>query len=325
MAHFETAGLEDFAAEMVTQGIDVVRVGYSDLIGTDRGRDVLVNRFARTVGDGVAFCRSVYATTPMGDVVSIEGGLEAGLPDVLAFPDVSTVQVVPWEPGVAHVIADVYNPDGSPSEESPRMVLKRVIQQFADLGMEPIVGPELEFYVLERTDKNPTGWQRYGEATGNVYVAGLKGDPENVLLRTLRQLSAFGLEVVAANHEFSSGQFEINLWHSEALDAADRAFRFKSAIQELARQEDKLATFMAKPFNDEGGSGFHIHFSTWDEAGQPLFDGPKAKDGLSTTAKSAIAGVLAHAPALAAISNPTINSYKRFGPDTLAPWLIDWG
>ena len=76
------------------------------------------------------------------------------------------------------------------------MVLKRVIQQFAELGMRPTVGPELDFYVLERTDKNPIGWQRYGEATGNVYVAGLKGDPENVLLRTLRHLSAYGLEVV---------------------------------------------------------------------------------------------------------------------------------
>jgi glutamine synthetase len=295
------------------------------LIGTERGRDILVNRFARTVGDGVAFCRSVYGTTPMGDVVDIEGGLEAGLPDVLAFPDVSTVQLVPWEKGVAHVIADVYNPDGSPSQESPRTVLKRVIEQFADLGMRPTVGPELEFYVLERTDKNPTGWQRYGEATGNVYVAGLKGDPENVLLRTLRHLSNFGLEVVAANHEFSSGQFEINLWHSEALDAADRAFRFKSAIQELARQDGKLATFMAKPFNDEGGSGFHIHFSTWDDLGQPLFDDSTTEDGLSKTARSAIAGVLAHAPALSAVSNPTINSFKRFGPDTLAPWLVDWG
>jgi glutamine synthetase len=325
MAHFDTTGFEDFAAELVTQGIDVVRVGYADLIGTERGRDILVNRFARTVGDGVAFCRSVYGTTPMGDVVDIEGGLEAGLPDVLAFPDVSTVQLVPWEKGVAHVIADVYNPDGSPSQESPRTVLKRVIEQFADLGMRPTVGPELEFYVLERTDKNPTGWQRYGEATGNVYVAGLKGDPENVLLRTLRHLSNFGLEVVAANHEFSSGQFEINLWHSEALDAADRAFRFKSAIQELARQDGKLATFMAKPFNDEGGSGFHIHFSTWDDLGQPLFDDSTTEDGLSKTARSAIAGVLAHAPALSAVSNPTINSFKRFGPDTLAPWLVDWG
>ena len=130
---------------------------------------------------------------------------------------------------------------------------------------------------------------------------------------------------MAANHEFSSGQFEINLWHSDALDAADRAFRFKAAIQELARQEDKLATFMAKPFNDEGGSGFHVHFSTWDDDGKPLFDDPSADDGLSAVGKSAIAGVLAHAPALAALCNPTINSYKRFGPDTLAPWLIDWG
>src|SRR4029453_15690677 len=158
--------------------------------------------------------------------------------------------------------------------------------------MGPTVGPELEFYVLERTDKNPTGWQRYGEATGNVYVAGLKGDPENVLLRTFRRLSEYGLGGVAANHEVSSGQFEINLWHSEALDAADRAFRFKRAIQELARQEDKLATFMAKPFNDEGGSGFHIHFSTWDDGAKPVFNSPGRNDGLSKTGKSAIAGVL---------------------------------
>jgi glutamine synthetase len=325
MVHFDTSGLEEAAAELVTQNIDVVRVGYADLMGSERGRDVLVNRFSRTVGDGVAFCRSVYGTTPMGDVVDIEGGLAAGLPDVLAFPDISTLQPVPWEDGVAHVLADVYNPDGSPSEESPRAVLKRVIGKFAELGMRPIAGPELEFFVMERTNEDHTGWRRYGEGTGNVYVAGLKGDPENILVRYLRHLAGYGLEVVAANHEFSSGQFEINLWHSEALDAADRAFRFKNAIQELARREDKLATFMAKPFNDEGGSGFHIHFSTWDDDGNPLFDDPASKDGLSTIAKSAIAGVLAHAPALAAICNPTINSYKRFGPDTLAPWLIDWG
>jgi glutamine synthetase len=325
MVHFDTSGLEEAAAELVTQNIDVVRVGYADLMGSERGRDVLVNRFSRTVGDGVAFCRSVYGTTPMGDVVDIEGGLAAGLPDVLAFPDISTLRPVPWEDGVAHVLADVYNPDGSPSEESPRAVLKRVIGKFAELGMRPIAGPELEFFVMERTNEGHTGWRRYGEGTGNVYVAGLKGDPENILVRYLRHLAAYGLEVVAANHEFSSGQFEINLWHSEALDAADRAFRFKNAIQELARREDKLATFMAKPFNDEGGSGFHIHFSTWDDEGSPLFDDPASKDGLSTIAKSAIAGVLAHAPALAAVCNPTINSYKRFGPDTLAPWLIDWG
>jgi glutamine synthetase len=323
--HIDPDALEEAAASLVDQRISVVRVGYSDIIGSERGRDVLVNRFARTVGGGLAFCRSMYATTPRGDVVSIAGGLEEGLPDVVAMPDLSSMRPVPWESGVAHCIADLYNPDGTPSQESPRHVLRRVVDEFAELGMRPIVGPELEFYVLERSEKAPTGWVRYGEAPGNVYVTGLKGDPENVLLRTLRHLGDFGLEVSAANHEFCSGQFEINLWHSDAMDAADRAFRFKSAIKELARREDKLATFMAKPYNDEGGSGFHLHFSALGEDGSSVFDGPDMEHGLSKTALSAIAGILAHAPALAALNNPTINSYKRFGPNTLAPWLIDWG
>jgi glutamine synthetase len=325
VGHFDEGSLYQAAEQLSADGIDVVRLGYSDLIGTERGRDLLVDRFGRTVGDGVAFCRSVYGTSPLGDVVDIEGGMSAGLPDIVAFPDLATLRPVPWEPGVAHVIADLYNPDGSPSEESPRAVLKRVIEKFAELGMRPMVGPELEFYVLEPDPTSPQGWRRYGEGTGNVYVAGLKGDPENTLLASLRSLAAYGIDVVAANHEFSSGQFEINLWHSEALGAADRAFRLKTGVQELARRAGRMATFMAKPFNDEGGSGFHIHFSTVDDDDKPIFDDPNGEDGLSDIARSAIAGVLAHAPALAAVHNPTINSYKRFGPDTLAPWLIDWG
>jgi glutamine synthetase len=274
----------------------------------------------------VAFCRSVYGTTPRGGVVDIEGGLSEGLPDILAFPDIDTLLPIPWEPGVAHCIADLYNPDGTPSAESPRAVLKNVLSWFGELGMLPMVGPELEFYILEADEESASGWSRYGEGTGNVYVSGLKGDPENVLLASLRQLGEYGIDVVAANHEFSSGQFEINLWHGEALDAADRAHRFKAAIKELARANGHLATFMPKPFNDEGGSGFHLHFSMWDPDGTtPLFDDPDGPDGLSKVARHAVAGILAHAPALAAVSNPTINSYKRFGPDTLAPWLIDWG
>jgi glutamine synthetase len=117
----------------------------------------------------------------------------------------------------------------------------------------------------------------------------------------------------------------VNLAHSELVDAADRAFRLKSAVQEIARHEGLLATFMAKPFNDEGGSGFHLHVSLNDAAGANVFGDPGGPDGLSATGRAAIAGVLRHAPALSALLNPTINSYKRFGPDTLAPWLIDWG
>ncbi len=324
-APVDESALAAAADRLSADGIDVVRLAYSDLLGTERGRDILVHRFARTVGDGVAFCRSVYGTSPMGDVVDMEGGLSDGLPDVVAFPDLGTLRPIPWAPGVASVIADVFNPDGTPSQLSPRTVLRRVLSRFAELGMTPHVGPELEFFLLDPDPTSPTGWKRYGEATGNVYVAGLRGDPEGRLLDSLRLLSAYGLDVVAANHEFSSGQFEINLWHSEAMDAADRAFRFKAAVKELARRGGKLATFMAKPFNDEGGSGFHLHLSTCDADGKPLFDDPDGEDGLSEVARHAVAGVLAHAPALAALLNPTVNSYKRFGPDTLAPWLIDWG
>lgn len=325
MAHFDISGLEPAQEQLRADGIDVVRLGYADLIGVDRGRDVLVDRFARTVSSGVAFCRSVFGTTPRGGVVDFEGGLSAGLPDVHAFPDVATLRPVPWEPGVAHCIADVYNPDGSPSAESPRHVLRQVCEQYAALGLVPTVGPELEFYILEQSDGSPNGWRRYGEGTGNVYTSGLKGDPENVLLEALRQLGAYGIDVISANHEFSSGQFEINLWHSHALDAADRAHRFKDAVKELARRRGQLATFMPKPFNDEGGSGYHLHFSLQDDDGTALFDDPSTPDGLSETARHAVGGILSHARAIAALSNPTINSYKRFGPDTLAPWLVDWG
>ncbi|GAB7003081.1 type I glutamate--ammonia ligase [Nocardioides sp. AN3] len=325
MAHFDTSGLEPAQQRLEADDIDVVRLGYADLIGVDRGRDVLVNRLARTVGGGVAFCRSVFGTTPRGGVVDFDGGLSAGLPDVVAFPDLSTLLPVPWEPGVAHCIADVFNPDGTPSQESPRYVLRQLCEQFAELGLTPIVGPELEFYILEESSESPSGWRRYGEGTGNVYTSGRKGDPENVLLESLRLLGDYGIEVIAANHEFSSAQFEINLWHSNALDAADRAHRFKDAIKELARRRGHLATFMPKPFNDEGGSGYHLHFSLVDADGRNVFDDPTAADGLSKIAHQAIGGILTHAPALAAVANPTINSYKRFGPDTLAPWLIDWG
>ena len=325
MASFDESALRQAADDLAGRGIDVLRLGYADLIGTERGRDVLVSRLARTVGDGVAFCRSVLATSPMGDVIPIAGGLADGLPDFVAFPDLSTVRDLPWEPGVAHCIADVYEPDGTPSEEVPRTVLRRVVAAFGELGMTPVVGPELEFFLLCRDEASPTGWSRYGEATGNVYVAGRRGDPDGLMLRFLRQLDGYAVEATTANHEFCSGQFEINLWHSEAMDAADRAFRFRGAVKELARQEDKLATFMAKPFNDEGGSGLHLHFSTTDGDGRPLFDDPSGEHGLSAVARAAVAGILAHAPALAALANPTINSYKRFGPDTLAPWLIDWG
>jgi len=304
-------------------GIDVIRVSYPDLIGVDRGRDVLLDVLPAAIEHGLSFCRAVYHTSPMGDVVPVAGGLDQGLPDITVFPDLETLTPLPWEPHAAWCIGDAMLPGGGPAPEAPRAVARRVGGRLAELGYSLICGPELEFYVCARGADGV--WRRYADEPGNVYVVGRKGDPQGLLLHMLRQLRDAGLLVTAANHEFSPGQFEINLAHSPLVEAADRAFRLKSAVQEIARHRDLMATFMAKPFNDEGGSGFHVHVSVNDESGANVFGDPAGEDGLSAVGRHAIAGVLAHAPALSALLNPTINSYKRFGPDTLAPWLIDWG
>ncbi|MCX5329222.1 glutamine synthetase family protein [Streptomyces sp. NBC_00140] len=329
MSASDTPEIRRHMERLAAEGVDVVRVVYPDLIGTDRARDVLLDHLPTACEHGLAFCRAVYHTTPQGDVVPVAGGLDAGLPDVQVRPDLSTLAVLPWEPGVAACLGEVVDPATSaPAPESPRDLLRTVLARCAEQGLRPIVGPELEYFLLEPAPGTPTGWRRSPQTTGAVYTAGLRSDPDNHLLRTLRLLRDLGLGVVTGNHEFDGGQYEINLTHSEALDAADRAFRFKAAVKELARKEGNLATFMAKPFGDAGGSGFHLHLSceaSDEEGARNAFDDPAGAYGLSATARHALAGILAHAPALAALANPTVNSYKRFGPDTLAPWLIDWG
>ena len=309
-------------------GIDVVRIGYSDLIGIERGRDVLVNRFARTVGDGVAFCRSVYGTTPMGDVVDIQGGLEAGLPDIAGLPRP--------RPPCSRCRGSRGSRTASPTcstrtaarrRRARGMSCSRVVEQFAELGLQPIVGPGAGVLRAgaHRQERRPAG-SGTARRPATSTSSGCKGDPENVLLRTLRQLSAYGLEVVAANHEFCRRPVR-----DQPL-ALRRARRGRPGVPVQgrgpgARPPARASWRRSWPSRSttRAASGFHLHFSTSDDDGTPLFDDPTAEDGLSDVGRSAIAGVLAHAPALAALCNPTINSYKRFGPDTLAPWLIDWG
>ncbi|MET8077939.1 glutamine synthetase family protein [Streptomyces sp. NPDC005303] len=326
MSAHDTPSVRRHQDRLAAEGIDVVRVTYPDLLGTDRARDVLLDHLPSACEHGLAFCRAVYHTTPRGDVVAIEGGIDAGLPDISVRPDLSTLARVPWEPGVAWCLGDTTDPaTGGPAAESPRDLLRSVLARCTDAGLSPVVGPELEYFLLEEDATAPNGWRRSPTVTGSVYTAGLRADPDNHLLRTLRQLRDLGIGVITGNHEFDGGQYEINLTHSDALDAADRAFRFKAAVKELARKEGKLATFMAKPSNDSGGSGFHLHFSCVDADGRNVFDDPAGAFGLADNARHAMAGILAHAPALAALLNPTVNSYKRFGPGTLAPWLINWG
>jgi glutamine synthetase len=135
-------------------------------------------------------------------------------------------------------------------------------------------------------------------------------------------LDQLNIGVFAGNHEFSPAQYEINLWHSGAMDAADRTFLFKTSIKDIVNREGQHATFLGKPWSDEGGSGFHLHFSVTDKQGKNLMH---EGDELSEVAKQMIAGLCENANALTAFTNPTVNAFKRLGPDTLAPYRANWG
>jgi glutamine synthetase len=307
-------------SQLESQGIDVLRLIFPDILGLTRSKDLLVSQLDRSAANGPAFCQGVWVTTTRGGVLDGNDIMSSGLPDLVTTIDRSTITPMQWEPGVAMVIADASNPDGSESQLSPRSALRRVIDQYAALGLTPIVGPELEFYIAERGDG---GWQRALQRTGRVYTTGAWVDPDGTFLNLLRTLDRMDIGAFAGNHEFSPSQYEINLWHGEAMRAADRTFLFKTAVKDIVARSGKLATFLGRPWSDEGGSGFHLHVSVVDAAGQNLMvsDGGK----LSELADRMIAGILQNAPALVALSNPTVNAYKRLGPDTLAPYRANWG
>lgn len=306
--------------ELEAKGIDVLRLIFPDVLGITRSKDLLVSQFSHSIAKGATFCQGVWITTTRGGVLDGDAIMSSGLPDLVATVDPSTLTLMPWEPGVALILADAHNPDGSESQVAPRAVLKRVIARYTELGLTPIVGPELEFYIAERSED---GWRRALERTGRVYTTGAWVDPEGLFLNLMRQLDKMDIGVFAGNHEFSPSQYEINLWHSEALRAADRTFLFKTAVKDIIARSGKLATFVGRPWSDEGGSGFHLHFSVVDATGKNLMC--TADGALSDTANHLIAGILHNAPALVSLTNPTVNAYKRLGPDTLAPYRANWG
>jgi len=294
---------------------------YADILGMARSKDLLVSQLDKSAHSGPAFCQGIWVTNVRGDVLDAGNIAADGLQDFVSRLDPETITELPWEPGVAYVIVDALNPDESENMFSPRMVLQKVIRSYEELGLVPVVGPELEFYIAQATEDG--GFKRQHERTGQPYTTGSIVDPDGTFLDLLRNLDRMNIGVFAGNHEFSPAQYEINLWHSPALDAADRTFMFKTAIKDIVNRSGKTATFMGKPWSDEGGSGFHLHFSVTDINGvNKMHDG---KGNLSATAKSLIAGLTANANSLTALTNPTVNAFKRLGPDTLAPFRANWG
>jgi glutamine synthetase len=317
------ATVEAITRKHAERGVRAVRFLYSDLHGVARGKDIPIGYFAGLVDEGVAFCAAVMGTdlrhTP------VVGGAE-GYVDFAVRPDLDTMRVSPWQSEVAWCLGGAWTLDASaPWPSCPRGLLERAVAAYEDLGLTPIVAPELEFFLVERVPGQPGVLRRYVDEPSRVYTVGAVSDPREVVLKMLLACDDLGLQAYAANHEFMSSQYEINVRHSEALDAADRAFLLKAAVKEMAAREGLLATFMGRPFDDQGGSGFHLHVSLVDGDGANVFAADEGVGVLTPTAERFVAGVLDHAAGLQALLGPTVNAYKRIVPDSLAPTHVNWG
>jgi glutamine synthetase len=303
--------------------VRAVRLQFADLHGICRGKDIPIPAFPDVAKNGIGFAEAIMTTDLRHNML---GDFESGFPDVLARPDLETLAPLPWDPEVVACIVDLESFDGrEPYAVDPRAALWRVVARFAKRGISPMLGPELEFYLCEPDPSDPRGWRPYAAQDSGVYTVGDLADPKGTLSRMLDAAVEYDLGAVAAAHEYGRGQFEISLGPSPAVDSADRAFRFKAMVKELAARDGLLATFMGKPFNDDEASGFHLHISLVDAQAKNLGFDESGPDGLAPLMRQFIAGVLEHGPALMPFFNPTVNAYRRIDPSALVPTRVSWG
>ncbi len=310
-------------SELEEVGVRAVRLQFADLHGICRGKDIPISAFPKVAESGIGFAEAIMTTDLRHNML---GGFESGFPDVLALPDLDTLVPLPWEPEVVACIVDLQDFSGNwPYPVDSRGALWRMVARFAEHGISPMMGPEFEFYLCEPDPSDPRGWRPYARQDSGVYTVGDVADPKGTVSRLLDAAVDYDLGAVAAAHEYGRAQFEISLRHSPALDSADRAFRFKAMVKEMAARDGLLATFMGKPFNDDEGSGFHLHVSLLDREGVNLGFDDTGADGLAPMMRHFIAGVLEHGPALMVFFNPTVNAYRRLDPLALVPTRVSWG
>lgn len=308
--------------ELADQGVDLVRVLWSDLHGIARGKDLTLDELPRAVEHGVGFCQAVLLTGLDAEPLETSETSGTGWPDASARPDLATLAAADHDPGVAVCLADIVDPQtGTPLFLSPRDLLRAQVSRLSTRDLQPVVGPELEFSLCRPAGD---GWTEYVDRDTAGYIVGVANDPAGLISLLMRRCRALGIPVFAGNQEFSGGQFEINIRHAGALAAADHAFLFKHVTKEIAAQEGFRATFMGKPFAARAGNGTHLHLSLVDSSGGNACYDPASPYGLSTVAQSFLGGLIEHAPALTAILNPTINAFKRLG-GALAPVVANWG
>jgi glutamine synthetase len=280
--------------------IRFVRLWFTDVLGTLKSVAVAPAELEGAFADGIGF-----------DGSAIEGFARVYEADMIARPDPSTFQLLPWRgeyPGVARMFCDILLPDGSPSYADPRWVLKRNLSRASELGFTFYAHPEIEFFLLR--ERPEPGDKPKPIDTGGYYDHTPHSIAHDFRRTAITMLESMGISVEYSHHEGAPGQQEIDLRYADALTTADNIMSFRLVMKEVAIEQGVYATFMPKPFTDHPGSGMHTHVSLF-EGDKNAFYEAGAEFQLSKTGRAFIAGLLRHAPEITAVCNQWVNSYKR--------------
>jgi glutamine synthetase len=292
--------------------IHFIRFWFTDVLGSLKSFAVTPSEIETAFEEGMGF-----------DGSSIEGFSRIQESDMLAFPDASTFQALPWRPienGVARMFCDVRTPDDQPFEGDPRFALKRMLKKAASMGFTMNVGPELEFFYFEDHNSTiPLDNGGYFDLTPLDIASDIRRD-------TVLSLENMGIPVEYSHHEVAPSQHEIDLRYDDALSMADAVMTYRLVVKEIAMKHNVYATFMPKPISDQNGNGMHVHQSLFtDEEENAFFDANDPQGyNLSKVAKHYIAGILKYAPEFTAVTNQFVNSYKRLVPGYEAPVYVTW-
>jgi glutamine synthetase len=290
------------------RGIKFIRLWFTDVLGTLKSFAITPQELEGAFAEGMGF-----------DGSSIEGFSRIQESDMVAFPDPSTFQIIPWksEQEVARMFCDIHDPDGSPFDGDPRFVLKRQLQRAADLGFTFYVGPELEYFYF----RNSEGTEFLDR--GSYFDLTPLDVATDYRKRTVFYLESMGIPVEYVHHEVAPSQHEIDLRYTDALSMADNVMTYRLTVKEAAQEFGVYATFMPKPVAGVNGSGMHTHQSLFEGDRNAFFD-PTDEHHLSKTAKAYVAGILQHAREITLVTNQWVNSYKRLIPGYEAPVYICW-
>ena len=261
----------------------------------------------------------------MLDGSSIKGFRSIETSDMLFFPDVNTFQILPWREydgtNTARLICDIHNADGTPFEGCPRCNLKRMMKEASNLGYTMNMGPEVEFFLFKRDEENHPTTLKVDRA--GYYDIGPDDLGEDIRAEIVLTLQEMGFDIEASHHEVADSQHEIDFKYADILTAADNVVTFKIAVKAIAAQYGMHATFMAKPIYGINGSGMHCNVSLFKDGKNAFYD-KNTESQLSDVAMYSIGGMLKHVKGITAVTNPTVNSFKRIVPGYEAPVYLAW-